>query len=77
LARVEFDRGPQIPKFEVISNARPSLYAYQPETKPPTKEKIEKVETAVLSTTAKTTARNKTKDKDRSDAMDMVRPCCF
>ena len=58
----------------MVSNAKPSLYSYQPETKPPEKEKIEKIETAVLSTTAKTTARAKTKEKekDKPDAMDTV-----
>jgi 26S proteasome regulatory subunit N2 len=53
----------QIPKFEFVSNARPSLYAYQPATKPPSKEAVEKLATAVLSTTAKATARAKAKEE--------------
>jgi len=53
---------PQLPKFEFVSNAKPSLFAYQPATKPPTKEAVEKVKTAVLSTTAKATARAKAKE---------------
>jgi len=53
------------PKFEFVSNARPSLFAYPALTKPPTKETVEKVATAVLSTTAKTKAREKTKEKEK------------
>ncbi|KWU45030.1 26S proteasome regulatory complex, non-ATPase subcomplex, Rpn2/Psmd1 subunit, partial [Rhodotorula sp. JG-1b] len=55
----------KLPKFEFVSNARPSLFAYQPATKPPEKEVVEKVKTAVLSTTAKTTARAKAKEADQ------------
>jgi 26S proteasome regulatory subunit RPN2 C-terminal domain len=64
----------QLPKFEFVSNARPSLFAYQPATKPPQKETVEKVATAVLSTTAKATARQKTKEKEKAaaEAMDTV-----
>ncbi|KAM0750672.1 26S proteasome regulatory complex, non-ATPase subcomplex, Rpn2/Psmd1 subunit [Meredithblackwellia eburnea MCA 4105] len=66
----------QIPKFEFISNARPSLFAYPPATKPPTKETVEKVATAVLSTTAKATARAKAKEQAAGDSMetDEVKP---
>ncbi|KAI9346485.1 armadillo-type protein [Obelidium mucronatum] len=53
-----------IPKFDLISNARPSLFAYPPETKLPETKEIEKVATAVLSTTAKAAARKKVKDGD-------------
>ncbi|KAF8585578.1 26S proteasome regulatory complex, non-ATPase subcomplex, Rpn2/Psmd1 subunit [Ramaria rubella] len=53
------------PKFDFVSNARPSLYAYPPSAKPPTKETVEKVATAVLSTTAKAKAREKTKEKEK------------
>ncbi|KNZ43788.1 hypothetical protein VP01_986g9 [Puccinia sorghi] len=59
-----------MPKFEFCSNARPSLFAYQPATAPPTAEKVEKVATAVLSTTAKVKAREKTK-KERLNTEDM------
>jgi 26S proteasome regulatory subunit N2 len=49
------------------------LFAYPPETKPPTKETVEKVKTAVLSTTAKAQARKKEKDKAKEDGgMDVV-----
>ncbi|GAA5975568.1 hypothetical protein JCM5350_002652 [Sporobolomyces pararoseus] len=54
-----------IPKFEFACNAKPSLHAYPPATKPPTKETVEKVKTAVLSTTAKATARQKAKEAEQ------------
>ncbi|KAG0240325.1 proteasome regulatory particle base subunit [Actinomortierella wolfii] len=46
-----------IPELEFTSNARPSLFAYPPPTKPPQETKVEKVATAVLSTTAKAQAK--------------------
>ncbi|TCD63328.1 proteasome regulatory particle base subunit [Steccherinum ochraceum] len=49
------------PKFDFISNARPSLFAYPQPTKAPKKETVTKVATAVLSTTAKVKAREKKK----------------
>lgn len=71
--------GHQPLKFDFVSNARPSLYAYPPSTKPPTKETVEKVATAVLSTTAKAKAREKTKEKSKvavdDEIMDMVGVC--
>lgn len=56
----------EVPKFQFLSNARPSLFAYPPATKPPTTEVIKKVATAVLSTTAKSKARAK-KAKGETD----------
>ncbi|BGP13392.1 proteasome regulatory particle base subunit [Rhodosporidiobolus nylandii] len=53
-----------IPKFEFTSNAKPSLFAYQPATQPPQEKKVEKVEAAVLSTTAKAQQRQKDKEKE-------------
>ncbi|TFK57040.1 26S proteasome regulatory complex non-ATPase subcomplex Rpn2/Psmd1 subunit [Heliocybe sulcata] len=49
------------PKFTFVSNAKPSLFAYPPPTKPPKKEAPTKVAAAVLSTTAKVKAREKRK----------------
>ncbi|CAE6513659.1 unnamed protein product [Rhizoctonia solani] len=54
------------PSFEFISNARPALFAYPALVKPPTKETVEKVATAVLSTTAKAKARERTKEKEKA-----------
>ena len=64
-----------MPKFDFVSNTRPSLFAYPPATKPPTKEVVEKVATAVLSTTVKATARaKKAKEAENADGMDTVSP---
>ncbi|KAG8987204.1 proteasome regulatory particle base subunit, partial [Tulasnella sp. 427] len=56
----------ETPAFDFISNAKPSLFAYPAPTKPPTKEAIQKVETAVLSTTAKARAREREKEKAKA-----------
>ncbi|KAJ7092624.1 D-isomer specific 2-hydroxyacid dehydrogenase [Mycena epipterygia] len=58
------------PKFEYVSNARPSLFAYPASTKPPKKEAVHKVATAVLSTTAKVKAREKKKAASDDNVMD-------
>ncbi|KAI9101952.1 armadillo-type protein [Phlyctochytrium arcticum] len=58
----------KVPKFDFISNAKPSMFAYPPPTKPPTEEKVEKVATAVLSTTAKAIARAKKVDQQRRES---------
>jgi len=55
------DCPPQTPRFEFVSNAKPSLFAYPSSTKPAKKEAITRVATAVLSTTAKVKAREKKK----------------
>ncbi|KAG9048022.1 proteasome regulatory particle base subunit [Serendipita sp. 407] len=57
------------PLLDIVSNARPSLFAYPSPTKPPTKEAVEKVATAVLSTTAKAKARAKEK-KEKGEGLD-------
>ena len=61
----------KIPKFEYVSNTKPSLFAYPSLTKPPKKEAVIRVATAVLSTTAKVKAREK--KKNAGDDMDLVR----
>jgi 26S proteasome regulatory subunit N2 len=58
--------------FEFVSNAKPSLFAYPAPTKPPKKEAVSKVATAVLSTTAKVKARDKKKAAAEGDPMDTV-----
>lgn len=60
----------KVPDMEIVSNAKPSMYAYPSPTKPPTVEKVEKVATAVLSTTAKAKQRAKKSEKEKGDAMD-------
>ncbi|KAG0273159.1 proteasome regulatory particle base subunit [Linnemannia exigua] len=59
-----------LPEIEFTSNARPSLFAYIPPTKPPAVVTVEKVATAVLSTTAKAQAKAKKAKSAESDAMD-------
>ena len=71
-AFIGLDSHLEIPKFNFISNARPSLFAYPPPTQPPTSEVIEKVATAVLSTTNKAKARAKKAEKEKHDAMETV-----
>ncbi|KAG2044951.1 26S proteasome regulatory complex non-ATPase subcomplex Rpn2/Psmd1 subunit [Suillus americanus] len=60
----------KVPKFEFVSNARPSLFAYPPPATPPKRETFAKAATAVLSTTAKVKAREKRKAAADADAMD-------
>jgi 26S proteasome regulatory subunit N2 len=60
----------EVPKLSFVSNAKPSLFAYPPPTKPPTSEVIEKVATAVLSTTNKAKARAKKSEKKEADLME-------
>lgn len=62
----------QAPKFDFTSNAKPSLFAYPSSTKPPKKEAVTKVATAVLSTTAKAKAREKRKAAEQGEAMPTV-----
>jgi len=57
----------KVPKFEIISNAKPSLFAYPEMLKEETNAAPIKVTTAVLSTTAKAKARAKQKAKDGGD----------
>jgi 26S proteasome regulatory subunit N2 len=53
-----------------VSNAKPSLFAYPASTKPPKKEAVTKVATAVLSTTAKVKAREKKKAAAEGDPIE-------
>jgi 26S proteasome regulatory subunit N2 len=67
----------QTPAFTFVSDARPSLFAYPSPMKPPAEKAVEKVATAILSTTVKAKAREKTKEKEKaaaeSDSMETVR----
>ncbi|KAI6153672.1 26S proteasome regulatory complex non-ATPase subcomplex Rpn2 Psmd1 subunit [Pisolithus tinctorius] len=60
----------KVPKFEFVSNARPSLFAYPAPATPPKKETAAKMVTAVLSTTAKVKAREKKKAAADQESMD-------
>lgn len=75
-ALIGLNRELRIPEFEFVSEAKPSLFAYPTSYKPPSEKKVERVETAVLSTTAKAQARQRNKEKERAqaeggDAMDL------
>ena len=61
-----------MPKLQLKSSARPSVYGYPEPLKPPKKEEKEKVTTAVLSITAKAKARAK-KTENSEDKMEVVR----
>ncbi|KAG0026231.1 proteasome regulatory particle base subunit [Podila clonocystis] len=60
-----------MPELEFSSNARPSLFAYIPPTKPPQTAVVEKVATAVLSTTAKAQAKARKAKGAESEAMEV------
>ncbi|CAO3613493.1 unnamed protein product [Cunninghamella blakesleeana] len=70
-AIIGLNKNLQTPKFEYVSNAKPSLFAYPPALKPPSATVVEKVATAVLSTTAKQKARAKKTEKEKGDQMDI------
>jgi len=55
----------------ILSNVKPSLFAYPSPTKPPKKETVTKVAAAVLSTTAKVKAREKRKAAAEGEIMDV------
>lgn len=59
-----------MPKLELRSNAKPSTFAYVPALEEKKDKKGEKVETAVLSTTAK--AKKKEADKKKVEMMEVV-----
>ena len=69
-ALIGLDSHLEAPKFTFLSNARPSHFAYPDPLKPPSTEVVEKVATAVLSTTNKAKLRAKKIEKDKGDAME-------
>ncbi|RCH91282.1 proteasome regulatory particle base subunit [Rhizopus azygosporus] len=70
-AIIGLNKNLETPKFEFISNTKPSLFAYPPAIKPPSATVVEKVATAVLSTTAKARARAKKIEKEKGEMMDV------
>lgn len=56
----------EAPELQLVSRARPSLFAYPPPVPVASERKLEKVETAVLSTTAKSQARQRTKERKKA-----------
>lgn len=67
-ALIGLNRELRIPEFEFVSEAKPSLFAYPTSFKPPSEKKVERVETAVLSTTVKAQARQRNKERERAQA---------
>lgn len=61
----------KMPKFEIKSNARPSIYAYPPPLEEKKREEREKVTTAVLSLAARRNRRDGDKKKDDISKMDV------
>ncbi|ODQ51271.1 26S proteasome regulatory complex, non-ATPase subcomplex, Rpn2/Psmd1 subunit [Saitoella complicata NRRL Y-17804] len=61
----------KVPKFEFVSNAKPSTFAYPPEEKAKEEKKDEKMATVELSTTAKTKARARAKKEKEGDSMEL------
>ncbi|KAI9360703.1 armadillo-type protein [Pilaira anomala] len=70
-AVIGLNKNLETPRFEFVSNAKASLFAYPPALKPPSATVVEKVATAVLSTTAKAKARAKKIEKEKVDHMDI------
>ena len=69
---IAVDQKLEVPKFEMHSNTRPSMFDYPPEQTVKTDEAPEKVKTAVLSTTAQAKRRAQRKEKQqKTDSMDV------
>ena len=61
----------QMPKLEIRSNAKPSTFAYPPNLEEKKVDRKDKVETAILSITAKHKKKEAEKKKDE-EKMDVV-----
>ncbi|KAG0749056.1 hypothetical protein G6F57_002499 [Rhizopus arrhizus] len=70
-AIIGLNKNLETPRFEFMSNVKPSLFAYPPALKPPSATVVEKVATAVLSTTAKAKARAKKIEKEKGESMEV------
>ncbi|CCG82810.1 26S proteasome regulatory subunit rpn2 [Taphrina deformans PYCC 5710] len=66
-AIIGLNKNLDVPELEFVSDAKPVLFAYPPETPQEENKTAEKVETAVLSTTAKAKARAKKAEKEKAD----------
>ncbi|MQL85616.1 hypothetical protein Taro_018134 [Colocasia esculenta] len=58
----------KVPKFEFLSNAKPSLFEYPRPTTPPASSSVVKLPSAVLSTSAKVKARSKKQAEQKVNA---------
>ncbi|KAK6347340.1 proteasome regulatory particle base subunit [Orbilia brochopaga] len=57
----------EVPDFQMWSNTKPSLFDYPPKAEESTEKTVEKIATAVLSTTAKARQRAKRTEKERRE----------
>ncbi|KAK6533789.1 proteasome regulatory particle base subunit [Orbilia ellipsospora] len=57
----------EVPDFQMWSNTKPSLFDYPPKAEESTEKTVEKIATAVLSTTAKARQRAKRSEKERRE----------
>lgn len=74
-AVIGVDQKLEVPIFKFHCNTRPSLFDYPPEQQAKTDEAPEKVQTAVLSTTAQAKRRAQRKEKQqRRESMDVDQP---
>ncbi|KAJ1651970.1 proteasome regulatory particle base subunit [Dispira simplex] len=76
---IGLDKNLQVPKMTVVSQAKPSLFAYPEPQQAATTDETVKVATAVLSTTAKAKARAKKAEREKKQqtdnkAMDVEKP---
>ena len=71
-AVIAVDEKLRVPKIDLVCNARPSTFAYPSEVKKEVEKKEKKAKPAMLSTTAKARAREKTKKEEKGEAMDTV-----
>ncbi|KAF2667005.1 26S proteasome regulatory complex, non-ATPase subcomplex, Rpn2/Psmd1 subunit [Microthyrium microscopicum] len=71
-AVIGVDQDLEIPTFQFHSNTRPSMFDYPPEAEAKAEEVMEKIKTAVLSTTAQAKRRRQAKEaKQRGESMGM------
>ena len=71
-AIIGVDQDLEVPKFDFFSNTRPIMFDYPPAAEVKTEEVLEKVKTAVLSTTAQAKRRKQAKEaREKREGMSM------
>ena len=74
-AVIAVDEKLRVPQVDFTCHAKPSTFAYPSEVKKEVEKKETKAKPAMLSTTAKARAREKTKKEEKGESMDTVSPC--
>ena len=72
-AVIALDEELRVPKIEFTCNAKASTFAYPSNAKKEEKKEEKKAKTAVLSTTVRARAREKTRKQEAGEAMETVR----